>query len=142
MIKLGLKFLKLNPNLNFLINYKNTSIWRCQKKNYFLKYHFIYFTNLFYNSSNILVLIFIYNLIKLYKLLFSLFPSTLLFSSHTTTRLKKKISLQLMNSKVVYMQPQQVCKFFISTQTQMKWVLGILDCKITTGVFTSPMLMP
>ena len=30
--KVGLKFLKLNPDLNFLINYKSTSIWRCNAR--------------------------------------------------------------------------------------------------------------
>ena len=36
---------------------------------YILKHHFIYFTNLFYNSPYILIFMFTYNLIKEYKLL-------------------------------------------------------------------------
>ena len=43
-----------------------------------LKYHFIYFTNLFHNSPNILVFIFTYNSMKLYKLTNKIIKSTIL----------------------------------------------------------------
>ena len=50
---------------DFWLGFMRARASRMQKKKInIFKYYFIYFTNLFYNLSNILIFIFTYNLIK------------------------------------------------------------------------------